>query len=129
MDYSIVENNVVINVVVADSPLAPNWYEGNHGIGAIFDPEVGTFTLPSLPDPVPGTPQSVTMRQARLALLQAGLLSTINAGISAMPEDVQIEWEFAATVDRASPLVATLAAALSLDEVALDQLFVVAALI
>lgn len=129
MDYSIVENNIVTNIVVADAPLAPNWHEGNHGIGAVFDPAAGTFTLPVGEPQFYGPPQSVTMRQARLALLQAGLLSTINAGISAMPEDVQIEWEFATTVERTSPLVATLATALSLDEAALDQLFAAGALL
>ena len=63
------------------------------------------------------------MRQARLALLDAGLLDAVNAGIGAMPQAVQIEWEFAATVDRASHLVATLAGALELDDAALDTLF------
>lgn len=70
-----------------------------------------------------GVPQQVTMRQARLALLGAGLLDTVQAGVSAMPQTAQIEWEFAATVERTSPLVATLAAALGLDDVALDALF------
>lgn len=68
-------------------------------------------------------PSSITMRQARLALLDAGLLDAVNAGMSAMPTAVQIEWEFASTVDRTSPQVATLAAALSLDDAALDGLF------
>lgn len=74
--------------------------------------------------PAPLVPNSITMRQARLALLNAGLLASVNAGIGAMPEAVQIEWEYAATVDRASPLVATLASALSLSSAALDLLFV-----
>ena len=76
--------------------------------------------MPVEPSPTPG---SITMRQARLALLSAGLLDAVNTGISSMTQAVQIEWEFAATVDRASPLVATLSAALELDAAALDALF------
>ena len=74
-------------------------------------------------------PQSISMRQARRALLAAGLLATVNAGISAMPEADQIEWEFATTVQRASPLVATLASALGLDDATLDALFTQGALL
>ena len=74
--------------------------------------------------PPPVVPASLTMRQARLALLDAGLLDAVQAGVSAMPQSAQIEWEFAATVDRASPLVSTLSAALGLDDAALDALFV-----
>ena len=68
-------------------------------------------------------PTSLTMRQARLALLAAGYLDAVQAGVSAMPRASQIAWEFAATVDRTDPLTATLAAALGLDAAALDALF------
>jgi hypothetical protein len=44
MEYSIVENNLVVNVVVAHRPLAPNWHEGNHRIGATYLD--GAFTFP-----------------------------------------------------------------------------------
>lgn len=47
-------------------------------------------------------PQSVTMRQARLALLDLDLLSSIDEAINAMPEPdktkAKIEWEYAAVV-------------------------------
>ena len=81
-------------------------------------PELPVYELVVVP-----VPTVITMRQARLALLNAGLLDAVNAGIRGMLQAVQIEWEFAATVDRASPLVATLAAALRLDDAALDDLF------
>jgi len=71
---------------------------------------------------------SVTMRQARLALLQAGLLSSISAALQAIPDEMQkqaalIEWEFASTVDRSSPFTQSLASALGLTEADLDGLF------
>lgn len=83
------------------------------------------------PEPVPVViviPVSVSMRQARLALLAAGLLDDVDTAIAAIPDDAQrmaaqIEWEYAATVDRSSQWTATLAAALGLDDAALDALF------
>ena len=68
-------------------------------------------------------PSSLSMRQARLALLGAGLLDAVHAGVSAMPQAAQIEWDYATTVERSSPLVATLAASLGLTSEALDALF------
>jgi len=68
-------------------------------------------------------PRSVSMRQARLALSQSGLLATVNAAMSAASEADQIEWEYATTVERYSPLVLNMAAALSLTETQLDDLF------
>lgn len=76
-------------------------------------------------------PTVVTMRQARLALLQAGLLSQVEAAIAAMEDPVQrqavqIEWEYAAEINREHPWVQGLATALGLNETQLDDLFVAA---
>lgn len=79
--------------------------------------------LPVYTPPPSKVPTSLSMRQARLALLGAGLLDTVQAGVATMPQASQIEWEFAATVDRSSPLVAALSGALGLDDAALDVLF------
>ena len=83
--------------------------------------------LPVYTPPPSKVPTSLSMRQARLALLGAGLLDTVQAGVATMPQAAQIEWEFAATVDRSSPLVAALSGALGLDDAALDVLFIAAA--
>lgn len=76
-------------------------------------------------------PAAVTMRQARLALLQNGLLDQVNSAVAAMPgaagQAARIEWEFSSTVERHRPLVQSLGAALSLSEAQLDQLFNLAA--
>lgn len=76
-------------------------------------------------------PRSVTMRQARLALLRAGVLQAVDAAIAGLPsqqrEAAQIEWEFAATVDRDSDTTALLAAGLGMTDKELDQLFTLAA--
>lgn len=76
----------------------------------------------------PPVPQVVTMRQARLALLQAGKLDAVNDALVAMTgaEGVaaRIEWDYSSEVQRTRPLVVALGSALSLD---LDALFVAAA--
>lgn len=75
----------------------------------------------------PATPvfvQSViTMRQARLALLAAGLLDTVDAGIASLPRAAQIEWEYAAEVRRDNALIGSMATALGLTSQDLDSLF------
>lgn len=84
------------------------------------------------PEPEPQyVPASVTMRQARLALLGAGLLASVDAAIGSLPspqkEVARIEWEYAVEVQRSSGLVPMMGVALGLDDAALDALFIEAA--
>jgi hypothetical protein len=76
---------------------------------------------------VPVVPASVTPFQARRALKVSGLLASVEAAVAAADDDTQMAWEYALSVERNSPFVATLAAALSLSDADLDQLFVLAA--
>ena len=77
-------------------------------------------------EPLP-PPVEVSMRQARLALLSSGRLADVNAVIAGLPDALReaatIEWEYAPSVRRDSPLVAAVGAALSLSESQLDDLF------
>lgn len=86
-------------------------------------------TLPT-PPTAPYVPAEVTMRQARLALLQAGKLAAVDAAINGMIEPqktaARIEWEYSGTVKRNQPLVLALAPALGLTAAQLDALFVTA---
>lgn len=72
--------------------------------------------------------QSVTMRQARLALDAHGLLASVQPAINALPDPAkrkaQIEWDYSNGLERQNPFVATLGTALGLDNAALDALFV-----
>lgn len=81
--------------------------------------------------PLREVPQSVTMRQARLALLQAGVLPAVNAAVAAMPgaagDAARIEWEFSSTVERHRLLVEALGASLGMTAEQLDDLFRTAA--
>jgi hypothetical protein len=96
------------------------------GQGQIVDAD--TIDWPAPPVPVP---EVVTMRQARLALLQAGKLADVDAAILALPspdkETAQISWEYATEVRRDSDLVKQLAPVLGLDDAAIDALFIQAA--
>lgn len=76
----------------------------------------------------PPVPQSVTPRQARLALLQIGKLDAVSAALAAIPDPAQrtaaqIEWEYATVIERNSSLVTVLSAQLGLDAATLDNLF------
>lgn len=73
-------------------------------------------------------PSSVAMRQARLALLGAGLLDNVEDALAKIPDDMQrraaqIEWEYAQSVSRNSPWVLELSQALGLSSDNLDELF------
>ena len=85
--------------------------------------------VPFEPTP-PYVPSVVSMRQARLALLGAGLLASVEATIDSLPspqkEAARIEWEYATEVQRSSGLVPMMGAALGLDDAGLDALFIAA---
>jgi hypothetical protein len=79
-------------------------------------------------------PQSVTMRQGRLALLAAGLLPMIQTAIESIEDEMQreaakIEWEYAQTIDRNSAFVQQIVEGLELTEEQMDQLFTQASLL
>lgn len=78
-------------------------------------------------------PRAVSMRQARLALLQIGQLAGVNAVIDALPEPqrsaARIEWEYSAEVQRHNGFVQTLGPALGLSANDIDALFIAAALL
>lgn len=129
--YAVVKNGVVDNVIISDDNFAQS-------IGAILisgDVSVGDLyngsefsKAPPLPIEVP---KAVTMRQARLALLQAGKLGTVNAAIASMSgaqgEAARIEWDYSNEVQRAQPLVSALGGVLGMTSEQLDQLFITAA--
>ena len=68
-------------------------------------------------------PQQVTMRQARLALLNAGLLDDVEVVIAAAGREAQLEWEYAAAVDRSNLAVAAVQQQEALTDAQIDDLF------
>lgn len=76
-------------------------------------------------EPIVNT-NSVTMRQARLALLHAGLLEAVEIAVTNAGPAAKIEWEYATTVDKDWPLVNSLVTSLGLSDFEIDNLFTAA---
>jgi len=84
--------------------------------------------LPNTPEPadvpLPPVINEITMRQARLALLQTGKLAAVNAAIALLPspqkEVAQTEWEYSNLLVRTNPLVQMLVKMLDID---IDEMF------
>lgn len=119
MKYQLSDGNIII--------ATQDFIDAHH-------PDAVLVEEPEVPvDPTPTVPQSVTMRQARLALLSIGLLEQVDAAIDALDEPTRttakIEWDYSSEVHRNKPFVNILGSALGLDDEAIDELFITAAAI
>ena len=72
-------------------------------------------------------PQEITMRQARLVLLEHGLLANVQTAINSLPEPnktkAQIEWDYSNALQRDNSFVTVLGTALGLTDEDIDNLF------
>lgn len=134
MRAAILKDDRVVNIAeVSDAEFAESqgWIvvdDDEAKIGDTYDAETGEFiTPPPSPEPIP---QTITPRQARLALLQAGLLSQVDDAINSLEspakETAQIEWEYATSIERDSAWINQLGSALGLDDAGIDSLFLIA---
>ena len=71
--------------------------------------EIGAYIEP---EPIIIIPQVITMRQARLQLLEVGLLDDVEA-LVALDRKSQIEWEYASEVYKQSLLIESVKGALN----------------
>jgi len=69
-------------------------------------------------------PGKITKRQARLALLEAGLLSTVDSFVATQSAEVHIYWNDSQEIYRQHPLILSLSAELNLSESQVDDLFI-----
>ena len=74
-------------------------------------------------------PAVVSARQARLALIGAGLLDAVETAVAGLSAAHRVEWEYATEVHRDHALIADLATALDLTSAQVDDLFRAAALL
>jgi hypothetical protein len=129
MRFAIIENGKVTNIAVSDKALAANWQPcdesvkiGDTWTGTAFD-SVQAVKVPTV----------VSMRQARLALLNAGKLALVDAAIQNMTspqrEKAQIYWEYSVQVGRYSPMTLAIGTAVGLTSAEMDSLFIEAALL
>lgn len=113
------EQEEVIDIIDADLAFMQSQYQ-----------EWQYRQVPDLPA-VPVVPRSITMRQARRALHQQGLLNSVNSAIDALPDppktDAKIEWEYSNEVQRYNGFVSSLAPILGLTEQDIDDLFILGA--
>jgi len=85
--------------------------------------KLGSISPYVAPEPLPEPKVNVvTMRQARLQLLDMELLDSVEAMLSDN-RAWQIEWEYATEVRRDNPIITAMAQALSLTEEQLDDMF------
>jgi hypothetical protein len=77
--------------------------------------------------PPPPVPESVTPAQARVALLNAGLLASVKSAVDQADDETQIWFEFALEWRRDNPVLAQLGTTLGLSEGQIDNLFRAAA--
>lgn len=86
----------------------------------------GAVMLP-VPNPVP---QSITSYQAKAALSNAGLYTTVNTYMNGTaPIHDQLAWQEQITFSRSDAIIAAMAGPLNLSSAELDTLFIAAALI
>lgn len=82
-------------------------------------------------DTAPVVPSEVTMRQARLALLNAGKLASVDVMINSLTDPpktaARIEWEYSNVVQRHNGFVSQIAPLLGMTEQDIDNLFIEAA--
>lgn len=81
--------------------------------------------VPPPPEPVQ-VPQVITIRQAKLALLAAGLLDDVDAAVATADRATQIEWEYATEVHRSWPTISAVATVAGLTSEQVDNLFIAA---
>lgn len=130
--YTRTETDAVTGEVVVINQKA---YQLTGGEYALLDadstPPEGAVEVEAIPPSAPQVPQVVTMRQARLALHAAGLLSQVDAAIDSLQEpqrtEARIEWDFSSTVEREKPFVAMIGQSLGLSSEDTDALFIQAA--
>lgn len=78
-------------------------------------------TVEEVPDPAPTPVEPTeywvcTPRQARMALLQAGLLPAVEAAVAEAGELTKIQWEYATEVRRDDPNIIALAQGLGIED-------------
>ena len=129
MKAHVISDGLITNTIEVDSlDFMPNLIDATSG--KIGDGYVNGVIVPHTPA-VP-VPQSVTRAQAKLALLQAGLLGSIQPAIDAISDATQrtasqIEWDDRLTFERSNGTLVTMATALGMTDAQIDALFIAAA--
>lgn len=99
---------------------------GDSDLVQMTEEEIAEYLNPSSPEII--VPEKVTMRQARLALMQFGILDDVETLIQSLEGATgvaaRIEWDYSSEVFRNKPFVVSLGAQLGLTDEQIDQLFI-----
>lgn len=139
MRYALVSPENVIDRVQSDAVIDPKtgtkpgwrWLPVVEEFGEPYGDTVeGDTVYRRRQDPAtipPPVPDSVSPRQARLALLAIGRLADVEAALAQADEATRIAWEFSIEVRRKEPVLVALGASLGFSDADLDDLFKAAA--
>jgi hypothetical protein len=127
MNYAIISNGIVLNIVEATAAFAQeqDWIEATGAIiGGTWD---GTTFAANAPLPLV-IPHSVSMSQARSILILTDSLTPVLDALNTMTGTegklARSEFEFSQTVDRYRPLTLQMQAVLNLTDIQMDELFI-----
>ena len=123
------DNAIIVDAILPDI-FCGAVYTYIDGTWAVWDAKrYDEITNPKIDEPLTiqaTIPDVVTMRQARLALLQNDLLDAVDMAVATMTKDVQITWEYATEVRRDNQLVASIKELMLWTDEQIDELFVLA---
>lgn len=136
MIYVLIDNNgLIVNRILLDSLENYDVPEGfsiteegvnKYDISGTF---INSVYTPPTYEEVPSVSGSVTVtpRQARLVLLNAGLLDQVESAVDQAGGSTRIAWEYATEINRNDPLIQSIGQSLGLTEQQIDDLFTQAA--
>jgi hypothetical protein len=134
--YAIIDNGIVTNRIELSDDAQWQPEEGQLVVEEGYEPYAiggsyvdGVYTAPPQEASVAPQVSSVTPRQARLALLAAGLLPQVETAVNAAGGATKITWEYATIINRSDALIENIGTALGLTDAAIDLLFTQAAAI
>lgn len=134
MKLALIKNQKIEQIIVADTIESVSSIFADYLIINVTDMDCGPGDsyvdgeIVKESSPVNIIPNEITMRQARLILLENNLLSSVSQAITSLPEPnktkAQIEWEYSNTLQRNNYFVSVLSSALGLSDTAVDNLFI-----
>lgn len=133
MRWALIESGHVANVVEeAQRPRIPGQWVACGAAGPGWSYDGSSFAPPPAP-PTPTVAPIISKRQARRALLAAGLLDDVEDALDTLPEPqlraVRIDYEDATEWRRDWPTLLAVQAALGWTDTQVDDLFAAAALL
>lgn len=118
--YNILKNGTQYQLLDKELPVPEGWTIEAETVNEQYIEDYITRPI--------AVPAAVTMRQARLALLEAGKLSMVPVIIDSLPspmkEAANIEWEYSSEVQRHNGFVSQIGPALGMTPTEIDSLFI-----